>query len=259
MPWQNQGFYFDDLTSTVTSNTNGTGNNSANVINGNSGHNILLGTWRQRHDHRWRGDDTLDGGADTDTVNGGDGNDTITVQCRRQRHRRWRLGHRYGQCRRHAPPTRPFMPIFAGAALTSLGGNVQNVEAISLNMARQHDRRADTLDYTGSTEEHRRQSRRSDRPRIHFDRGRRKCDRRKLLPTRSSEMAPTTSSTAAAAATSSMAAVAATRSCSMATSPTTRSPRAAAPTSSRSGPTPTSSAMSRSSRSAASPSTSHSA
>ena len=139
-PGQNQGFYFDDLTSTVTSNTNATGNNSANVINGNSGHNILLGLGGNDTLNGGAGDDTLDGGADTDTVYGGEGNDTITVACRRQRYRRWRLGDRHCQCNRQAEPTRPFTP-FSRVRPISLGGNVQNVEAISLNMAGTRRRR----------------------------------------------------------------------------------------------------------------------
>ena len=55
---QNQGFYFDDLNSTVTHNSNATGNALDNIITGNSGDNILTGQG---------GNDTIHGGAGTDT------------------------------------------------------------------------------------------------------------------------------------------------------------------------------------------------
>jgi Ca2+-binding RTX toxin-like protein len=67
-PDKNKGFYFDDLSSTVTNDTNGTGNALDNVINGNSGNNVLVGL---------EGDDTLNGGVGNDTLNGGAGNDML--------------------------------------------------------------------------------------------------------------------------------------------------------------------------------------
>jgi Ca2+-binding RTX toxin-like protein len=56
---QNQGFYFDDLTTSVYNNTAGTGNELANVITGNSGDNLLTGAG---------GNDTLVGGSGIDTA-----------------------------------------------------------------------------------------------------------------------------------------------------------------------------------------------
>src|SRR5262249_13897789 len=57
---QNQGFYFDNLTSSVyNDHTNGTGNDEANVITGNGGDNILKGLG---------GNDTLIGGGGLDTA-----------------------------------------------------------------------------------------------------------------------------------------------------------------------------------------------
>jgi Ca2+-binding RTX toxin-like protein len=56
---QNQGFNFDNLTTSVYNNTSGTGNGLANVIAGNSGDNLLTGLG---------GDDTLNGGLGIDTA-----------------------------------------------------------------------------------------------------------------------------------------------------------------------------------------------
>ena len=56
---QNQGFYFDDITNTVTHHSNGTGNGLANIINGNAGDNVLTGAG---------GNDTLNGAGGTDTA-----------------------------------------------------------------------------------------------------------------------------------------------------------------------------------------------
>jgi hypothetical protein len=65
---QDAGFYFDNVTTAVYNNTNGTGTETANIINGNSGDNILSGLG---------GDDTLNGGAGNDTLIGGAGNDAL--------------------------------------------------------------------------------------------------------------------------------------------------------------------------------------
>ena len=54
----NQGFYFDNLTTSVYNNTSGTGNDEANVITGNSGDNVLTGL---------QGNDVINGGAGIDT------------------------------------------------------------------------------------------------------------------------------------------------------------------------------------------------
>ena len=58
----------ENLTLTGAAAINGTGNVSANVINGNGGSNILTGNG---------GNDTLSGGAGNDTLNAGDGDDTL--------------------------------------------------------------------------------------------------------------------------------------------------------------------------------------
>jgi large repetitive protein len=55
----NEGFYFDNLTTSVYNNTSGTGNGLANIITGNSGDNLLTGLG---------GDDTLNGGLGIDTA-----------------------------------------------------------------------------------------------------------------------------------------------------------------------------------------------
>ena len=55
---QQQGFYIDNLTTSVYNNTSGTGNTLDNVITGNSGDNLLTGL---------EGNDTINGGAGIDT------------------------------------------------------------------------------------------------------------------------------------------------------------------------------------------------
>ena len=55
----NEGFYFDNLTTSVYNNTSGTGNGLANNIIGNSGDNLLTGLG---------GDDALNGGLGIDTA-----------------------------------------------------------------------------------------------------------------------------------------------------------------------------------------------
>jgi hypothetical protein len=56
----NQGFYFDNITNTITNDhTDGTGNALNNTLTGNSGDNVLTGKG---------GDDTIDGGGGTDTA-----------------------------------------------------------------------------------------------------------------------------------------------------------------------------------------------
>ena len=56
---QNQGFNFDNLTTSVYNNTSGTGNAEDNIITGNSGDNVLTGL---------AGNDTLNGGVGIDTA-----------------------------------------------------------------------------------------------------------------------------------------------------------------------------------------------
>jgi hypothetical protein len=62
----NEGFLFDDLTTSVYNDADGTGNELANVITGNSGNNTLLGL---------DGIDTLAGGLGNDTLIGGNAAD----------------------------------------------------------------------------------------------------------------------------------------------------------------------------------------
>jgi Ca2+-binding RTX toxin-like protein len=66
----NEGFYFDDLTTSVYNNANATGNALDNVIVGNAGDNVITGLG---------GDDTLSGGAGNDTFlyTVGDGRDVV--------------------------------------------------------------------------------------------------------------------------------------------------------------------------------------
>ena len=58
-----QGFYFDNLTTSVSNSINGTGNSLDNVITGNSGDNVLTGGG---------GNDTLTGGAGADVFKFGE-------------------------------------------------------------------------------------------------------------------------------------------------------------------------------------------
>lgn len=64
------GANLENLVLTGKGNINGTGNELANIIDGNSGNNVLSGG---------DGDDILDGGAGVDTLIGGAGNDCYTV------------------------------------------------------------------------------------------------------------------------------------------------------------------------------------
>ena len=65
---QNQGFYFDNVTQSVSNDADGTGNELDNVITGNSGDNTLSGL---------EGADTLSGGSGDDVLVGGEGDDTL--------------------------------------------------------------------------------------------------------------------------------------------------------------------------------------
>jgi Ca2+-binding RTX toxin-like protein len=61
--------FVENLTLTSATNINGTGNELANALIGNTGKNVLDGK---------AGDDTLTGAIGNDTLKGGDGNDTLT-------------------------------------------------------------------------------------------------------------------------------------------------------------------------------------
>ena len=60
--------YFEDLVLVGSKHINGSGNDQANTIIGNSGDNILAG---------WGGDDSLSGGLGNDALDGGTGSDTM--------------------------------------------------------------------------------------------------------------------------------------------------------------------------------------
>jgi Ca2+-binding RTX toxin-like protein len=66
------------LTLTGSSNINGTGNSSDNLLTGNSGNNILSGGSGADTIAGGDGTDSLDGGANDDTLDGGAGADTMT-------------------------------------------------------------------------------------------------------------------------------------------------------------------------------------
>ena len=77
-----QGFYFDNLTTSVYNDINGTGNSLDNVITGNNGDNILTGGGGNDTINAGAGDDTIiynvaDGGRET--VDGGAGVDLQVV------------------------------------------------------------------------------------------------------------------------------------------------------------------------------------
>jgi Ca2+-binding RTX toxin-like protein len=78
-PLQNQGFYFDNISNTVTSHLNGTGNGLDNTITGNGGDNVLMGLDGNDTLNGGDGNDTLDGGSGNDTLNGGAGIDTVVL------------------------------------------------------------------------------------------------------------------------------------------------------------------------------------
>ena len=59
---QNQGFYFDNVTNTITTHSTATGNALANVITGNAGDNVIAGLG---------GADTIDGAGGSDTADYG--------------------------------------------------------------------------------------------------------------------------------------------------------------------------------------------
>jgi Ca2+-binding RTX toxin-like protein len=145
----NKGFYFDDITNTVTTNSNGTGNELDNVINGNSGRNSLSGLGGDDTINGGDGDDTIDGGEGTDVVDGGAGNDLIKVNAGDTDV----IDGGDGTDTVEVTGTgadETVSVVFNGTALTSLGGNVSNVEGVSLNLAG-NTAAGDTLSYAGST------------------------------------------------------------------------------------------------------------
>jgi Ca2+-binding RTX toxin-like protein len=73
------GANLENLDLTGAGDINGTGNDLANVINGNGGHNLLSGLVGNDTLTGGAGNDTLDGGVGADSMLGGLGNDTYIV------------------------------------------------------------------------------------------------------------------------------------------------------------------------------------
>jgi Ca2+-binding RTX toxin-like protein len=145
----NEGFYFDDITNTITTNSNGTGNDLDNVINGNSGNNSLSGLGGDDTINGGDGDDTIDGGEGTDEIDGGAGNDLIKVKAGDTDAVDGGDGIDTVEIT-GTGANETVEVVYNGTALTSLGGNVSNVEGVSLNLAG-NTAAGDTLSYAGST------------------------------------------------------------------------------------------------------------
>jgi Ca2+-binding RTX toxin-like protein len=73
------GANIENLVLYGTPNINGTGNELANVFNGNLGNNVLSGLGGNDQIYGYDGNDTLDGGTGADTMVGGTGNDSYYV------------------------------------------------------------------------------------------------------------------------------------------------------------------------------------
>ena len=73
------GLNFDNLTLTGAANINGTGNELANIVIGNSGNNILIGGLGADTLNGGDGNDSLNGGVGADSLTGGNGNDIYFV------------------------------------------------------------------------------------------------------------------------------------------------------------------------------------
>ncbi len=73
------GNNIETLTLTGTADIDGRGNNSANVINGNSGNNSLTGDGGTDTMNGEAGNDTIDGSGGNDSMSGGDGNDHMVA------------------------------------------------------------------------------------------------------------------------------------------------------------------------------------
>ncbi|MBX3576469.1 MAG: cadherin domain-containing protein [Rhizobiaceae bacterium] len=143
----NEGFYFDDVSSTVAKHLNGTGNSLNNIITGNSGNNVLSGLGGDDTLIGGGGNDTLIGGEGADTMLGGDGNDLIRVRAGDNDIVDGGAGFDTVEIEGTSGAD-TISVVFDGSAITSLGGDISNVEAISLAMGGGND----TLDYSGSTD-----------------------------------------------------------------------------------------------------------
>lgn len=73
------GANVENLTLTGSADLNGTGNDLANTITGNSGNNIISGGLGVDYLYGGAGNDTLDGGVGSDYMYGGDGDDVYIV------------------------------------------------------------------------------------------------------------------------------------------------------------------------------------
>ena len=124
----------------------GTGNELANVINGNAGDNKLSGLGGDDTMNGNGGNDTLDGGEGDDTLNGGDGNDTILVNFADSDTIDGGIGHDVVNVSGGSGDEAASV-VHSGGLITSLGGLATNVEEVNLDLGGG----TDTLDYTGST------------------------------------------------------------------------------------------------------------
>ena len=146
---QNQGFYFDNLSSTVAHNASGTGNDLANVITGNSGDNVLSGLAGNDTILGGDGNDTIVGGTGEDSLSGGAGDDTFVEV----------VGEGVDTIDGGAGTDTlelvgtdgndSFTAIVSGGQLTSPGETLTSIEDITLDLGGEA---GDTLSYAGTTE-----------------------------------------------------------------------------------------------------------
>jgi Ca2+-binding RTX toxin-like protein len=145
---QNQGFYFDDVTSSVAHHADGTGNELNNVITGNSGNNVLSGLDGNDTIHGLDGNDTIIGGTGTDVLEGGDGDDTFVET----------IGEGVDSIDggrgtdtlqiNGTGGNDTFTAVVSGGSLTNPGETLTSVEQIRIDLGGG----SDTLSYTGTTE-----------------------------------------------------------------------------------------------------------
>ncbi|MDO8972770.1 hypothetical protein [Reyranella sp.] len=146
---QNQGFYFDDLSSTVAHNASGTGNDLANVITGNSGDNVLSGLEGNDTILGGDGNDTIIGGTGEDDLSGGAGDDTFvevvgegvdTIDGGAGMDTLQLVG---------TDGNDSFTAIVSGGQLTNPGETLTSIENITLDLGGEA---GDALSYEGTTE-----------------------------------------------------------------------------------------------------------
>ncbi|MEO7223260.1 MAG: cadherin domain-containing protein, partial [Devosia sp.] len=147
----NQGFYFDDITNTVTTNSTATGNGLANFINGNSGHNIIDGLDGADTIDGGAGKDTIDGGTGTDSINGGKGDDLIRETASDADVIDGGADMDTLQIDGTAADD-TVVALYNGTKLTSInGGAISNIEAVTLSLAG-NTAAGDTLSYATSSQ-----------------------------------------------------------------------------------------------------------